>query len=214
MHRPSARLLLMSMLLLSLRACTPFFLLPSRPSLRSLPASPSSTAPRLPGTLSHSVTSLPSSADSTTTTTTTLPPNIILYDGVCNFCNAWVDLLLVLDRSSPPLFYFAPLQSSTGAALLTEIGKEPGDLSSVVLVSRSSPSSPPSSYSKSSAVTQVLKLLRFPVLSPAAVLLSSLLPMNAKDKAYDVVARNRLRFLGSRSTIDRLGDRNEDRFLS
>ena len=38
--------------------------------------------------------------------------NIILFDGVCNFCNAWVDLLLRLDTEKK--FKLCALQSENG----------------------------------------------------------------------------------------------------
>jgi predicted DCC family thiol-disulfide oxidoreductase YuxK len=61
--------------------------------------------------------------------------NVILFDGICNFCNNWVDVLLRLDHlNGSPKFYFAPLQSTTGQYLLTVIGKQSNDISSVVLI--------------------------------------------------------------------------------
>jgi predicted DCC family thiol-disulfide oxidoreductase YuxK len=61
--------------------------------------------------------------------------NVILFDGICNFCNNWVDVLLRLDHlTGSPKFYFAPLQSTTGQYLLTVIGKQSNDISSVVLI--------------------------------------------------------------------------------
>merc|ERR1712071_93578 len=39
---------------------------------------------------------------------------IILFDGVCNFCNTWVDLLLRIDVNKK--FKFTPLQSDIGKA--------------------------------------------------------------------------------------------------
>ena len=38
--------------------------------------------------------------------------NVILFDGVCNFCNAWVDLLLRLDTEKK--FKLCALQSENG----------------------------------------------------------------------------------------------------
>ena len=59
---------------------------------------------------------------------------MILYDGVCNFCNAWVDILLKIDGGSIPKFRFAALQSGVGMKLLEGIGKDANDISSVVLI--------------------------------------------------------------------------------
>jgi predicted DCC family thiol-disulfide oxidoreductase YuxK len=58
--------------------------------------------------------------------------NIVLYDGVCNFCNKWVDILLKLD--SQKQFTFSALQSDKGKELLEAIGKNKNDISSVVFI--------------------------------------------------------------------------------
>ena len=58
--------------------------------------------------------------------------NVILYDGVCNFCNGWVDLVLSADKEKK--FRFAAMQSKAGMEALQLVGREAKDLSSVVLV--------------------------------------------------------------------------------
>lgn len=140
--------------------------------------------------------------------------NVILYDGVCNFCNTWVDIILKIDFQRK--FRYAALQSENGMKLLEKIGKEKNDISSVVLVKqvKGTEGDEYRGFFKSSCVTEVLKELNLPVLSTTAVLLSSLLPMPLKDSAYETVARNRYNFLGKRNTIDRLNNLNADRFLN
>merc|ERR1719491_2820753 len=76
--------------------------------------------------------------------------DVILYDGVCNFCNTWVDILLRIDVGEK--FKFAPLQSEVGKKLLTSIGKEADDISSVLLVKDDL-----TYYDKSRCVIQVLE---------------------------------------------------------
>jgi predicted DCC family thiol-disulfide oxidoreductase YuxK len=63
---------------------------------------------------------------------TALKDPVILFDGVCNFCNTWVDLLLRIDVKQR--FKFAPLQSGVGKRLLTAVGKDADDFTSVVLI--------------------------------------------------------------------------------
>ena len=43
---------------------------------------------------------------------------ILLFDGHCNFCNAWVRLIVRRDTSKKIMF--APLQSSVGRKMLEE----------------------------------------------------------------------------------------------
>lgn len=57
---------------------------------------------------------------------------VILFDGVCNFCDAAVNF--VIERDSGSYFKFAPLQSGAGMKLAAEYG-----LSSNDSVSESSP---------------------------------------------------------------------------
>lgn len=60
--------------------------------------------------------------------------NIILYDGVCNFCNKWVDFILKIDKKKK--FSFCALQSDNGKELLEYIGKDRNDLSSVIYIKK------------------------------------------------------------------------------
>lgn len=57
---------------------------------------------------------------------------IILFDGVCNLCNGGVNLALDLDP--PGNLRFAALQSPAGRRLLARAGRDPSDISSIVLV--------------------------------------------------------------------------------
>lgn len=57
---------------------------------------------------------------------------IILFDGVCNLCNGGVNLALDLDP--PGNLRFAALQSDAGRSLLKRAGRDPNDISSIVLV--------------------------------------------------------------------------------
>src|SRR5437868_4799288 len=41
---------------------------------------------------------------------------IVLFDGVCNYCNSWVNFLIRHDKKN--YFRYAPLQSDTGKELL------------------------------------------------------------------------------------------------
>lgn len=48
---------------------------------------------------------------------------VVLFDGVCNFCDASVSFVIEHDRDG--YFKFAPLQSETGKALAAEHGLTP-----------------------------------------------------------------------------------------
>ena len=57
---------------------------------------------------------------------------IILFDGVCNFCNGSVNF--IIERDARGDFKFAPLQSEIGEQLLKENGIDKAETDSVVLI--------------------------------------------------------------------------------
>lgn len=63
-----------------------------------------------------------------------LPERLVLYDGVCRFCNRTVAWLLRVDTEG--LFRFAPLQGPTAAALRARHPELPSDLDSILYVRR------------------------------------------------------------------------------
>lgn len=57
---------------------------------------------------------------------------VLLFDGVCNLCNASVQWVLLHDPKG--IFRFAALQSDTGQALLRKWNRPTEDFDSVVMV--------------------------------------------------------------------------------
>ncbi len=57
---------------------------------------------------------------------------IVLFDGVCNFCNGSVNFIIEHDREK--YFKFAPLQSEAGQKLLAEYSIDKNVTDSVVLI--------------------------------------------------------------------------------
>ncbi|GKZ01261.1 hypothetical protein MPSEU_001077100 [Mayamaea pseudoterrestris] len=111
---------------------------------------------------------------------------IILFDGVCLFCNAGVDLCLQLDQRET--FRFASLQSKVGQSLLMQHGKRPDDLSSIVLVDSAT-----QAYFESDAILRIAKEL--PGLPGVLRFVSKtslhLVPTFLRNAAYQVVSNNR-----------------------
>ena len=109
----------------------------------------------------------------------------ILFDGVCNLCNASV--LFVVDRDPRARFTFAPLQSAEAQQLLAERGYRGAELSTVLLVEGDRV------YARSSAALRVARRLRgaWPLLYAFVAV-----PRPLRDAVYDWVARNRYRWFG------------------
>lgn len=112
---------------------------------------------------------------------------IILFDGVCNFCNRWVSF--VLDNDPAGLFAFASLQSDAGRELLKLCGRGSEDLSTFVVIDRTG------FHTQSSAALRVAAMLEKPALNAMAAA-STPLPLPLRDGVYRIVANNRYRILG------------------
>lgn len=120
---------------------------------------------------------------------------IVLFDGVCNLCNASVSF--IIDRDPHGYFRFASLQSDAGAALLRRhgrrpgIGVPPGKLESVILVERGR------LYSQSDAALRISRRLSgaWPLVSGLVIV-----PRPLRDLVYRWIAANRYRWFGKSET--------------
>lgn len=183
-------------------------------SLTNLQAFSSLSGPRQDSTRHHATTTTTSSTTTTaatqpTTTSTNnlaLEHDVILYDGVCNFCNTWVDVLLRIDVNRK--FRFAPLQSRVGQELLVSIGKQADDISSVVLVKAQTGEF----FDKSRCVLQVVRELG-PLADLASRAALTIVPENIRDVIYDTVAQNRYNLMGKRDECRCSDPQFADRFL-
>jgi len=112
---------------------------------------------------------------------------IVLFDGVCNFCNSTVNFLLRRDRSG--VLRFAALQSEAGKKLLAQTGLRDHDLDSMVLIEGDEVTV------KSTAALRAAR--RLPGLwFMTGILL--LVPRRLRDRCYDAFAARRYRWFGKR----------------
>ncbi len=123
--------------------------------------------------------------------------HIILFDGVCNFCNFWVNF--IIDRDKDDIFKFAALQSEAGQKLLQEFKLNVSDFDTFVLIVNDK------HFTKSTAALKISKNLRSVVklLYPLIIL-----PGPIRDFLYDLIAKNRYKFFGKRD-ICRIPSENE-----
>ena len=108
---------------------------------------------------------------------------VVLFDGVCNLCNASVTFLI--DRDPEAVFRFAPLQSDIGRALVAGCGLEEED--SIVLVEEGR------CYVRSTAALRIARRMHgaWPLLS---IFLA--VPAPLRDLIYRVIAEHRYRWFG------------------
>lgn len=111
---------------------------------------------------------------------------VILFDGVCNLCDGFVNF--VIDRDPAGRFSFAALQTDAARALLRQHGLTPPDPpESVYLLENGQ------LYERSEAVLRVLGQLDSGWHRAAAL---RVVPRPLRDLAYNVVARYRYQLLG------------------
>jgi predicted DCC family thiol-disulfide oxidoreductase YuxK len=115
---------------------------------------------------------------------------VVLYDGVCGFCNAVVQFLLPRDRQGR--IWFAPLQSPLAAEVLARHGRTPTSDDTMYLISGLGRPEERLAW-KSEAALTVAAALGYPW-RLARVL--RVVPRGLRDWGYDVLARVRYRLFG------------------
>ena len=110
---------------------------------------------------------------------------ILLFDGVCNLCNASVQWVLKHDKKA--LFRFAALQSATGQSLLQRSGLSPENFDTVVLLDGDQV------FTRSDAALEISRRIGG-VWSLLAAF--RILPRPIRNAVYDWVARHRYRWFG------------------
>jgi predicted DCC family thiol-disulfide oxidoreductase YuxK len=126
---------------------------------------------------------------------------VILFDGVCNFCDASVQFILKRDHHE--VFYFASQQSEVGQTLLEKYNV-PGEIESIVLIENDK------AYFKSAAALRISRHLR-----GAWKLLSILMiiPSPIRNFVYDLIARNRYKWFGKKDSCMLPPENVRKRFL-
>lgn len=114
---------------------------------------------------------------------------IILFDGVCNLCNASVQW--VLRRDSRAVFRFAALQSEPGQRLLQQVGLAAEGFDTVVLVADGRV------FVRSEAALEIARRLGGGWRFLAGLL--RFFPLAVRDAVYGWVARNRYRWFGKQA---------------
>ncbi len=146
---------------------------------------------------------------------------IILFDGVCNLCNASVNF--IIDRDNKKLFQFASLQSEFAKTLISNsqneimlytsngliplnesIRKELNSLNSILYFKNNI------LYHKSEAAFRIAQnlggLYRF-------ISIVKIIPISFRDYLYEYIARNRYRWFGKTESCRMPSPELKERFL-
>jgi len=121
---------------------------------------------------------------------------IILFDGVCNFCNGLVNFIIRQDKKN--IFLFAPLQSERGKKLLDQYGIDWKNNDSFVLIENTGPNDSvrqDKAYEKSNAALRIAaKLPWYWKWSQ----IFWILPKPIRDGIYSIIAKNRYKWFGKK----------------
>lgn len=113
---------------------------------------------------------------------------IVLFDGVCNLCNAAVRFIIKRDKKK--IFTLSPLQSSFSEELNQQFHFKKPLLNSIVLIENNKV------YDKSTAALRVVKKLNGPI---KLLYIFIIIPPFIRDAIYNVIAKNRYRWFGKTS---------------
>lgn len=112
---------------------------------------------------------------------------IILFDGVCNFCDGAVNF--IIERDTKNYFKFAPLQSENGQKLAAEHGIDLQKIDSIILIEGGE------AYTESTAALKIARNLGG-LWSLAYAFI--IVPKFIRDYFYRLFAKNRYRLFGKK----------------
>jgi len=112
---------------------------------------------------------------------------IILFDGVCNFCNAGVNFIIKQDKKN--VFRFTALQSNAGQQLAGQYHLPKKNFDSFILIDKSKV------YSRSAAGFKIYGKLSW---YWKWTQIFWIVPRFITDAVYDFVARNRYKWFGKK----------------
>jgi predicted DCC family thiol-disulfide oxidoreductase YuxK len=112
---------------------------------------------------------------------------IILFDGVCNFCNSSVNFVIERDKKS--IIKFAPLQSEAGQQLLQQYNLSTTEFNSFVFIEAGN------FYTASTAALKVTRYLSalWPLLYGFIIV-----PKFIRDGVYNWISKNRYKWFGKK----------------
>jgi predicted DCC family thiol-disulfide oxidoreductase YuxK len=112
---------------------------------------------------------------------------IILFDGICNFCNSSVNFIIKRDKKN--YFLFSSLQSVYSQNFLTKNNFPKNNFDSIILIENNK------LYQKSTAALKIAKQLKgLWKLSYVFIII----PPFIRDFFYDSIAKNRYKWFGKK----------------
>lgn len=114
---------------------------------------------------------------------------IILFDGICNFCNGAVNFIIRQDKKA--VFKFAPLQSKKGQELVEKFNLPKTNFDSFVLIENGK------AYKRSTAGLRLYNKLPW---YWKWTQVFWIIPGFLRNGIYDLIAKNRYKWFGKKET--------------
>jgi len=114
---------------------------------------------------------------------------LIIFDGVCNFCNSSVSF--IIRNEEKEMFYFTPNQSVYAQKLLKKLPIHKTELDSIILIKNAQ------LYTKSDAALEIAKELKG---LWSYLYFFKVLPKVFRDYFYVLFAKNRYKFFGKKDS--------------
>lgn len=128
---------------------------------------------------------------------------VILFDGVCNFCNSSVHFIIQRDKKK--YFRFAAFQSEAGQQLVRQYRLESLNLQTLVLIKDEKV------YMRSSAALRIARKLSG---GWAALYPFIIIPSLLRDIPYKLISKNRYRWFGRKQECMIPSPDIKERFLT
>jgi predicted DCC family thiol-disulfide oxidoreductase YuxK len=113
--------------------------------------------------------------------------NVVIFDGVCNFCNKSVQWIIRHDKKNQ--IKFAAHQSEAGVKLLSQYGLSTNDIDTVVFIKEGI------AYKRSDAFIQICRLLKG---FPRYFSIIRFIPRFIRDFFYNIIAKYRYKLFGKK----------------
>ncbi len=128
---------------------------------------------------------------------------ILIFDGVCNFCNSFVNF--IIDGDPKKKIRFVASQSESGIKYINQYKISKTEIKeSIIFIEEEKYTT------KSTAFFHILKHLRFPWFLLYGFILT---PHFIRDAIYDFIGRKRYKWFGKRNTCRMPTKELKDRFL-
>jgi predicted DCC family thiol-disulfide oxidoreductase YuxK len=128
---------------------------------------------------------------------------IIIFDGVCNFCNHSVDFIMKNDKQK--YFLFTANQQEAGKKILAEKGIPSSEVNTIYLYEKGN------LYKESTAALRIAQHLSFPYNMLSLFLI---VPPFIRNGVYKFIARNRYKWFGKNESCRIPSAAERARFLN